>query len=210
MSYNQNKMPEPLVNTIEERLGQEFEYSVAPPGVHVCGLVKVKNKVRFNKFNNQNEPAIQFTFRLKDDPKAYVNLTVAAKLNERSNLFKLLQKMSGYQYTLTAKDNSEAAYYLIMRLDNSWFDVAVIHKQSNKPGAATVYACIPDNQVTPAKACPQVTPKEWFEANQGKGGLRPAIPSAPQDEPEWLSAPEKGGEQQAATYNPDDDDDIPF
>lgn len=213
----QGKSNEPFLNQIEERTGEDFEYSLAPEGVQLCGLVKVKNKMRFNKFSNANEAAIQFTFRLKDDPSAYVNHTVAAKLNVKSNLFKTLQKMSGYQYKLDegkGVNNSQAAYSLIQRLDNSWFDVTVLHKPSSKPGVNVVYSIIPDNQIAPARACPNITPKEWFEQHGSKRSLQPAIPSAPQPAakgesvPDWLNAPEKEGDSVA--YNPDDDDNIPF
>jgi hypothetical protein len=141
----------------------EGDYENPSEGRNVMGLVKVEECTKKEWEGEAELPAYKFSFRCKDNPSAWVNLTPYAKWgNEKCGLYRLLRKMTENRAKLSWEDKQigEAVDEVL----NQWFDVMIVHKPSKKD-PSIMRAYIDDYDVRPCRPgdCPSVVATEYFK-----------------------------------------------
>ena len=186
-------------NTIKRGSGGEkFDYEIVEPGEYVMGLVKIKNCLKKKFQSDELQEGIQFTFRaIHPHEKCFVNVKVSASWNGRSNLFKIVKRMT--KNSVTEDDSADEAFAWLMSCSDKWYDVDLITLDMRD---GTKRNFIDDFLVKPARTSPEKDPCEYFGIDSTKQvPLEPtgAFEGYP-DAPQTMVAPEFE----------DDDDQIPF
>ena len=189
---------------------EDFEYQVPPVGIHVMGLMSIKNVTIKNTFGggDSESPGYQLIFRSRENPKEFVNFKATAGISDRSNLGKALKKMTRARFNSFKDLSPEEAYELLMACENKWFEVSVKHSPwRNKEGEEIIFAKVDDNDIR-AVQVPGSAPDEFFNGS--------AAQSAPvRKDPAWTTdAPKKettsGVVVEGVKSIPLEDDDIPW
>lgn len=132
----------PLENTLKSN-AKDMEYENLEPGMHIVGLVEIKNCQKRKFQSDETVDAYRFVFRSLENDKAFVNHTVTASLDEKANLYKLLKFMSGGK--LPANPEAEPTFHFMENCVGKWFNCMVEHK----PWKDSVWVNIVGNMVTP-------------------------------------------------------------
>lgn len=137
--------------------GSSKQFKSPGEGNHIMGLVTIKDCIK--KFQNEEKPGIMFVFKSVSDPDATICHRVSTSLNPKSSLFKTLRRMA--PGLVTEGITPDGAYELLGKLEDRWYDVAVVE---NKGNDGRIWANVDDCLVKPAKpeACPKVKPSEFF------------------------------------------------
>jgi hypothetical protein len=136
--------PTPLRNTFKE--APPMEYEALKPGMHICGLIEIKNCQRRAFQSEEMIDAFRFVFRSFDNEKAFVNHTVTATSGERSNCYKTLKKMTGG--SLDPKSSSAELFDVMQNRIGHWFTLMV----EQKPYKDGVWVNVVDNTILPDTA----------------------------------------------------------
>lgn len=114
-------------NELRNTIPEHKEYAVLEDGMHIMGLVAIKN-VDLRDFQAETtSPGYQLTFRSKDVTDGYVNVRFRSSSNERSNMYKTLKIMSGGKLK---KPTSEDLFAIMATSKGQWFNVLTEQKPS--------------------------------------------------------------------------------
>lgn len=155
-------MTEMLMNTIKRAGGGDF--ADCPEGLHVMGLISVKNckKRKAEQYGGGEEDAFRFTFQHREAPEYRVFVTVNAKTAPNAALTKLILKMTNNKLNEEERDDPEALFRHVQSLVGKWFQVLVSHAKKND-GSGGVWVNVQDHTVIPYAA-----PAEWGRAVEVK------------------------------------------
>lgn len=163
------KNQEPVRNVFTRR-ERDFDYETAPVGTNVYGLTKIKNVIIESTYGSapSERPGYQLTFRMKDNPNAFVVYKQTAGLGDRSNLGKALKRMC--KLTCNLKDlDPEQAYKHLMSCENKWFEVTVKHNPwKTAEGETIIFAKVDDNDIRPVDLPGVPTPDVFFNGAGAK------------------------------------------
>lgn len=111
----------------------DMPYETLPGGMHVMGLVKIKQAERKSYDSEELEPVYRLVFRAREKPAAFVNLDCRPFIAEKSNLWKTILGMSGYKANY--EDTDDTHFRTLNAFVGKWFMVPVqVKPWTNKQG----------------------------------------------------------------------------
>jgi hypothetical protein len=153
-----------IINTIPD---VEDTYETIEKGNHLMGLVRIQNidmptwDESISAFNKEKtKPGYRLSFRSKENKNSFVNIDVASSTFKRSNMWNLLNNMSGEQLKPNVK--SSELFETMLGFQGQWFDVRVAHREGKGKYEGTFFAHIKDLQVYPAAKCPKGSALDFF------------------------------------------------
>jgi len=171
----------PLENKIPESKNfEEFVYETPPEGIGAFGLQGVKNCIR--TWNGVPQDAFRFIFRSRDNIKAFLNVTVSASVGigrgKKSNLWQLLENMTGKNYEVLTKDE---AFKLICDSIGHWYNCYVGHKKKTGYSASGKQEKIVYVELLSNKAKLHEKDAEWGDCHDFFPKNKTLYPDTPDD-----------------------------
>lgn len=164
---------EQIRNVLKRASGGEYDYESLDDGMYLMGMVGLKESTKKNYFTGETTPSYQLTFRCKDNPKAFVNANLPASVHKKSNLFKVLQLMSGGKFKCLPDEpggDPDEAFGILTKGVGKWFNVMV---SKTDKGDGKVFNNISNCSVIPAKDANDEFGdcNEWFKTHQAKAPI---------------------------------------
>lgn len=149
---NVQKTEQPLINTLKKT-----SRVLAPKGLHIAGLVRIQNSV--STYQDNQRDIFKLTFRLKDNPSAYIFQDFGATLG--GDLAKFLKIACP---DLPEDPDVDLAFRKFKELENNWFQIMLDHKISKVKKLP--YAYILNHTILPISSDMSKTwekPRMYFE-----------------------------------------------
>lgn len=203
---------EPLRNVIPApKAADDIKYETMPDGMHVYGLVAVKQCMKRNFKKDGEDPAYKLSFRSKENPRAFVNATFKASVHKKSGLFKALVLMSGGKFKEvpgTGGGDPAEGFEILTKSVGHWFNLMIEYKEY----ADKAYNNIINNSIIPNTHMDEKVGDciLWFKGQPGEASKSPAAtPTNTASGFEGMPDVVSGGGVVDLT-GPEDDSDIPF